>query len=212
MDKVSLFTRQNENSYYELMKKGRITNKEIYIRLHMGDMAEYFIGRYKKFVEMAEKIVERPDYTAFPIWCSVSKKNCMKPIEKEIVYCLEVPHDQVIYFDGGKWDYVLNGLYIPKNAEDRAKYRKEIERLGVKDEFNFIDGRYKGMYPKIEKKIVDSWERIFEIDKWNEFVVQANLWEIKREWVKHIVREGEDLMAICADMEETFPPDAFTLN
>lgn len=206
MEKVTLFTRQHENSYYELVKKGRITNKEIYIRLHMQDLSEYFLGRYGKFVEMAEKIVPRPSYADYPIWCSVSKKNCMKPIEKELVYCMEVPRDQVIYFDGAKWDYVLNGLYIPKDEKDKIAYKKEIKKLGVKDGFNFIDGRYKGFYPEIEKKIKDSWTRIFEIDNYNEFVVQANLWEIRKEWVKHIVREGEDLFEIASDMKETFPP------
>lgn len=192
-DTVTLYTRQHENSLYELKNKGRITNKELYVRLHMGDISDFFLERYNIFVKMAEQIIPRSNEIQYPIWCSISKKSCLRPIEKELVYVLEVPRDQVIYFDGGKWDYVLNDLYIPKDDADKADFEKEIAALGVRDQFNFITGRYKGMYPHIEKKIKDSWVRIFEIDEWNEYLVQANLWEIKEEWVVRIVGPGEVL-------------------
>ena len=142
---------------------------------------------------MAEKILPKPKDVAYPIWCSVSKRSCLKPVDKEVVYVLEVPKEEVIYFDGGKWDFVLNDLYIPKNEKDKEAYEKLVSSLGVKDQFNFINGKYKGMYPEMEKMIKDSWVRIFEIDSWNEFIVQANLWEIKKEWVQRILRPGDAL-------------------
>ncbi|WP_099320140.1 DUF3841 domain-containing protein [Anaerococcus sp. Marseille-P3625] len=192
-DKVILYTRQHENSLYELKNKGRITNKEIYVRLHMLDIAPYFIEKYRLFVKMAEKIVPRPEGSEYPIWCSISKRNCLRPIEKEVVYEIEVPKSEVIYFDGGKWDYVLNNIYIPKDEEDRINYHKEIDVLGVNDEYNFIDGKYKGMYPEIEEKIRNSWDRIFQIDNWSDFVVQANIWNIKKDWVLRIIKPGEKI-------------------
>lgn len=192
-DKVILYTRQHENSLYELRNKGRITNKEIYVRLHMLDIAPYFMEKYRLFVEMAEKIVPRPEGSDYPIWCSISKRNCLRPIEKEVVYEIEVPKSEVIYFDGGKWDYVLNNIYIPKDEEDRVNYQKEIYALGVNDEYNFIDGKYKGMYPEIEEKIRNSWDRIFQIDNWSDFVVQANIWHIKKDWVLRIIKPGEKI-------------------
>lgn len=206
MEKITLFTRQHENSLYELNNRGEITNKEIYVKLHMRDIFEFFDKKYKKFVELADKINPKPREILYPIWCSVSKRNCLKPIEKEIVYCLEVPRGEIIYFDGGKWDYVLNNLYIPKDDEDAANYAQQIKELGVTDEYNFLDGKYKGVYPEIDEKIIDSWSRIFVIDDWNDLKIQANLWRIKKEWVKHIVRAGEDFFDITKDMRDTFPP------
>lgn len=197
---VNLYTKQHENSYYELQKKGRMTNKQFYVDLHMGDIAPFFRRKYNKFVEMAEKRVPRPEGVEYPIWCSVSKLNCLKPEEGSLVYCLQVPKENVIYFSSLKWDYVLNNLYIGKDLEDEKKFFEEITALGCEDRFNFIDGRYKGMFPEIEKRIVDSWERIFDIDEWDHFKVQANLWEIKKEWVKHIVKPGEDIFEISKDM------------
>ncbi len=206
MKKISLYTRQHQNSRYELERKGIITNKEFYIKLHMMDISDFFIEKYRRFIAMAEKRLPRPEHADYPIWCSVSKNNCLKPTGESLVYCLEVPKDEVIYFSGIKWDLVLNNLYIPKDYADACDYQEQIKNLGVTDQYNFLDGKYKGMYPEIEKKIIDSWERIFEIDEWNEFKVQANLWHIKKEWIKHIVREKEDFFAITKDMHETFPP------
>ncbi len=193
MNMIELYTRQHENSVYELENKGVMTNKAVYVRLHMGDIADWFIGKYDLFVEMAEKKVKRPVGNEYPIWCSVSRDNCLKPIEKEVVYCLSVPEEEVIYFDGTKWDYVLNNLYIPKDEADELRFRKKIEELGVEDRFSFIEGKYKGWYPDVEAEIRESWHRIFEIDEWNIFRVQANLWRIKKEWVRRIVRSGEEI-------------------
>ena len=65
--------------------------------------------------------------------------------------------------------------------------------MGVNDEYNFIDGKYKGMYPEIEEKIRNSWDRIFQIDNWSDFVVQANIWHIKKDWVLRIIKPGEKI-------------------
>lgn len=203
MDTVTLYTRQHENSLYELERKGRMTNKRLYVELHMRDIAPFFLEKYDHFVRLAEAILPRPDDAPYPIWASISKKNCLKPIDKELVYCLEVPVDQIIYFDGGKWDLVLNDLYIPKDAADAKKYANQLKQLHVDNQYEFLHGKYQGFFPDIEKKIIDSWERIFEIDKWDIFAVQANLWEIQKEWVKHIVRPGEDFFEITKDMVDS---------
>lgn len=205
MDYIHLYTRQHENSIYELEQKGRITNKEIYIKLHMRDIAPFFLEKYSTFTQMAQKRLPRPKDVNYPIWCSVSKENCLRPIEKELVYALRVPKKELIYFDGGKWDFVLNNLYLPKNKEDEAAYLRELKKHGINNSFELLLDKNKGIYLIFEKRIKESWERIFDIDDWNPFIVQANLWQIKEEWVKHILGPGEDLFAL-EDMEETFPP------
>ena len=84
----------------------------------MKDISQWFLNKYKIFVEMAEKRVKRPIDVHYPIWCSVSKNNCLKPEYNSIVYCLSVPIDEIILFSDAKWDYVLNNLYIHKDIED----------------------------------------------------------------------------------------------
>ena len=102
MEYVNLYTRQHENSLYELKNKGIIQNKRLYVSLHMRDISDFFLEKYDYFVKMAAKRVPKPDDISYPIWCSVSKGNCLKPIEKEVVYAITVPKDEVIYFDGAE--------------------------------------------------------------------------------------------------------------
>ena len=54
----------------------------------------------------------------------------MRAIEKSVVYCLEVPSDQVIYFSSIKWDYVLNNLYIGKaQRTEKFEFSRTSSRL-----------------------------------------------------------------------------------
>ena len=106
---------------------------------------------------------------------------------------LEVPQDQIIYFDDVKWDYVLNRIYLPKDDEDASAYKRHLKEIGVENGFEFFEGRYKCMFPEEVERIRASWKRVFEIDNWTIFNVCGNIWEIKKEWVKRIVRPGESV-------------------
>ena len=163
------------------------------MRLHFGDVADLFLESYEWFAREAAKRVPKPADAQLPIWCSISRENCLRAIEGTVVYVLEVPKDQVIYFDEGKWDYVLNRIYLPESQEDAAAYKAHLRDLGVSDGFQFFQGRYAGKYPEEEARIRESWKRVFTIDHWGIFNVCGNLWEIRREWVRRIVRPGEPL-------------------
>lgn len=190
---VRLYTRQNDKTLYQLKRDGRIINQRVYVEMHFGDIAPLFMESYDWFTKEAAKIVPKPEDVHAPIWCSISVENCLKPIEGTVVYELEVPEERVIYFDEAKWDYVLNRIYLPKDAKDGERYKKYLKDIGVVNGFEFFQGRYKGMYPEEEEWIMDSWQRVFEIDNWTIFNVCGNLWEIRQEWVKRIVYPGEKL-------------------
>ena len=113
--------------------------------------------------------------------------------ENEIIYVLEVPDEEIIYFNSFKWDYIINYHYVPKNKEDLEKYIREMEAKGFSNTYEFLVGRYAGKFPLEERKIKDSWYRIFDIEEWNSREIQANLWEIKKEWVKCILKPGDTI-------------------
>lgn len=203
MEYVSLYTRQHENSLFELEKKGQITNNKIYVKLHLLDIAPFFLDRYDLFVQMAEEKIKISEGEDYPIWCSVSKYNCVKPIEKQVVYALKVPKNQVIYFDGAKWDLVLNNQYIPRDEKDKRDFQKLLQANGIKHTFDIFDRKYTGAFDDVKERIVNSWERIFEIDDRSIFKVQANLWKIEKSWVKKIIRPGDDFFKELEDFEDT---------
>lgn len=190
---VRLYTRQNDKTLYQLERDGRIINQRAYVEMHFGDIAPLFMESYDWFTKEAAKRVAKPDDVHAPIWCSISVENCLKPIPGTVVYVLEAPEEKVMYFDDVKWDYVLNRIYLPKDEEDAAAYKQHLKDIGAANGFEFFQGRYKGKYPEEERRIRDSWLRCFEIDKWTIFNVCGNLWEIRKEWVRKIVRPGESI-------------------
>lgn len=191
METVTLYTRQNQKTLAQLERDGRIINRRLYVRLHFGDCADLFLESYEWFAAEAAKRVPRPEDVQLPIWCSISRENCLKPIEDTVVYELEVPKEQVIYFDEAKWDYVLNQIYLPESESDAAAYKAHLREIGVSDGFQFFQGRYAGKYPEEVERIRESWKRVFVIDHWGIFNVCGNIWEIRREWVKRIIHPGE---------------------
>lgn len=205
MEKVNLYTMQHQDSLKELSQYGRIINKESYIHKHMGSTAQFLIPHYRTFSSLAKDLVPRPKDVIFPIWCGVSKESSFVVEKGHVIYCLSVPVDQVIYFDGGKWDLVLNSLYIPKDEADAQAHAKELKDLGFPHPFGILEN-YGGMYPELFNKIRQSWKRLFIIDEWDEQRIQANLWQIKKEWIQHVVHYGEDLFEKTQDMASTFPP------
>lgn len=200
---IRLYTRQNEKTLYDLNRRGRIINNRIYVKLHLGNIADFFLESYDWYTSEACKLLQKPDDVELPIWCSISEKNCLKAIEGTVVYILDVPKDKVLYFNDQKWDYVLNRLYLPKDEKDRIAYEDHINsleispnKLGLIDSYEFMIGKFKGMFPEEEKRIKESWKRTFhvgDLDNLDIFSVCGNIWEIKKEWVKHIVYPGDDL-------------------
>lgn len=187
LKKIILWTRQDIRSLDEIKTKGRYRVKRQYIEEQFEDIAEHYITLYEWFVEKANKMVTKPEGVEFPIWCSISEENMLKPIEGTVVYVLEVDESEVIYFDGRKWDYVLNHLYIPKDEEDEKAYMLDMERKGFKNSFSFIEGKYSNFYPLERKRVMDSWTRVFEIEDWNILNVQANIWEVRKDMIKNVL-------------------------
>lgn len=186
-EKITLWTRQHINSLEELNNNGciRITRK--HLEMKFEEITDYIVFLYNWFVANADKIIPKPQNVEFPIWCSISEENMLRPTLDEIVYVLEVNKSEIIYFDGSKWDYVLNHHYIAKNEKDALEYAKELEAKGFNNSFSFIDEKTSHFYPNERKKVIDSWSRVFEIDDWDIFKVQANIWEIRPEMIKNIL-------------------------
>lgn len=184
--KVRLWTRQDKRCLPILEKKGRFTNTEYYLREKFGDITPFFTELYDWFVKNAEQKVKKPAYVKYPIWCSVAEEYMLRPTETEVVLEIEKNEDEVVYFDGTRWDLVLNYMYIPENEEDDRAYAAHLKKLGVKDRHSFVKGAEGFLFPEEKKKVLDSWYRVFEVGEWDYFRIQANIWEIRQEEVVRI--------------------------
>ncbi len=186
--KVTLWTRQDKRSLEELKNHGVIRIKRRNLVEKFDLISDHIIYLYNWFVDSAKEIVPKPDEVEFPIWCSISEEYMLRPTLNEVVYALEVDESEVIYFDGMKWDYVLNHHYVPKDDRDAEEYSRDIEKKGYKNSFSFMDEKTSHFYPEERKRVMDSWMRVFETNQWDKFRIQANIWEIRPEMIKDILR------------------------
>ena len=191
---IRLYTRQNDKTLLMLERSGRILNQRIYVQLHFGDMAGHYLDCYDWFAREAARRVPGPEDAELPIWCALRPENCLPPVESTVVYVVDVPEEQVIFFDDAKWDYVLNLRYLPADDADEAAYRRHLRELGVANSFEFLTGRYAGRYPEEERRVRESWSRVFEAPDRTVRTVCGNLWEIRQEQVARIVRPGEPVL------------------
>ena len=184
--RVRLWTRQDIRSLDELKSNGVIRTQPAYLKEKFEEISPYILKLYDWFVTAAHQRVPKPESVTYPIWCSVSEENMLRPTPSEVVYVLEVEPSEIIYFDGAKWDMVLNHLYIPRDRNDAKRYAASMEAKGFKHGFSFIDSKTAHFYPIERQEVMASWYRIFDIEEWSIFTVQANIWEIRQDMIKNI--------------------------
>lgn len=184
---VTLWTRQDVKSLEMLENEGRIRISRKHLEEKFEDITDYVVPLYEWFNQEAQKRVPRPEGVAFPLWCAISEENMLRPVAGQVVYELEVDPSEIVYFDGQKWDYVLNHHYVAKDPSDALAYQEDLANKGIDNAFSLIDSKIAHLYPLERQRIIDSWVRVFEIEDWNIFNVQANIWEIRREMVKKII-------------------------
>ena len=192
LSKKRLWTRQNIKSLEDIKNHGVFMAKREYIQEQYRDIAPFYMELYKWFVHACQSKIQVPQGVEFPIWCSVSREGMLNPVEGTVCYELEVDADKVIYFDGKKWDSVLNHWYVPTSEEDLESYKQRIQSLNLDvNTVSFIKGKYANMYPLEKKKVIESWYNIFKIDQWDPYTTQANIWEIRPDMIKNIIYPGD---------------------
>ncbi len=184
---VTLWTRQDIRSLEELKNEGVVRIKRKHLEEKFDVLAGYIINLYDWFVSEADKMVPKPEGVEYPIWGSISEEYMLRPTDKEIVYVLEAEESEIIYFDGLKWDYVLNHHYIPIDETDLEQYKTDIQNKGFRDTYSFFNENTAHFYRSERKRVIDSWIRVFETDRHDAFRTQANIWEIRPEMIKEII-------------------------
>ncbi len=194
--KVTLWTRQDIKSLEALEKNGYIRITREHLAEKFEEITDYIVPLYQWFTVEAEKRVPRPAGVAFPVWCAISEENMLRPVPGQVVYQLEVDPAEIVYFDGQKWDYVLNHHYVAKDEADRKAYQQDLVEKGFDNAFSFIEGKTAHLYPEERQRVMNSWVRVFDIDDWNIFNVQANIWEIRKDMITQIIYSNEETESI----------------
>lgn len=139
---------------WDLLQKEKIIyGKEKYVD-------EYFLSSYKWMMQQMEN--KLPDYTGNPpIWVWVQPKPDLRSShgfekgQRAVRLELEIPEARILISDYDAWHCVLNGWYLNFTDEEEKEFDKERNDIRLFEE----------MPEQLKTKIVNSWDRIFEIDK-----------------------------------------------
>lgn len=178
MEKVTLYTRQNQDAKKILEKDGVFRMKPEWIMRKYGDISDHYMKSYDWLTHASAKRVPKPAGVTYPIWCNISEEYMLRPAPGETTFKLSIDKDKIIYFDSTRWDLVLNQMYIPKDAEDRRTFHEELHKRGLANEFVLFGRDVGRFHPDLINRVRMSWDRVFTIENWNIFNVQANIWEI----------------------------------
>lgn len=202
--RVPLWTRQDCSSLESLALAGRYRADAAAMSDWYGEIADHYMDLYRWFVRAAARRIPPPPGAEFPVWCSVSSEYCLRAIPGTVVYELSVDPGEILLFDGGKWDLVLNHRYIPENTADAAAYEREHKEKGFPAGTTFIDPMMARRWPMERERVVASWERVFTVESPSIFTLQANLWEIRPDQLVRFsigdrVYEKADLLDLVQD-------------
>lgn len=183
MDTVKLWTTQDYRALKEIEAKGTYHAKIDSILRKYDTCSDVFLNVYRWFSKTAGDIVPKPEGVEFPVWAAFEKELSFGLSPGQVRFELEVESDKVVVFDSGKWDYILNYWYIPKNAKDSNEYEEKLNSYGIKNK-SFI--YMNNFYPLLKREVEESWKRLFDSNIIISGINQATLWEIRKEWIKSI--------------------------
>jgi len=185
MGKITVWTRQDEKVLEEIEASGSYRVKRQSIVKKYGDCSAVYLHVYEWFSEEASKRVARPDGVTYPVWLATGEKFKLNPVEGQVLLELEIDSSNLIIVDEAKWDYILNYWYIPKDEADGKRYNEELKRQGIHNETKMY---MEDFHPILKRAVRASWDRLFENKIPLAAVNQVTVWEIKREWVKKVIR------------------------
>lgn len=192
-----MWTIQTIDAWNHLQQTGKL-------RAHEKIITQEFLHPYKWMcVQMEKRIGNRPDQATYPLWAwyqwrgeqrkrpdlrySAHLPSGMKGVRLQI----ELQPEQVLLSDFDLWHYVLNYWYLARSKEEEEKFEAEIEREGL------CFYKMKPLpHPKFHRRIVTSWEHIFDLDwidqeqfityKKKDKSIQATFWELRLDEISEV--------------------------
>lgn len=181
-----LWTRQVPEVWEELQNTGTYHVKKEYIQIKNGAMADYYLKLYEWFTKEARKYTDIPSHLEYPIWLSMDEEMRLQPVEDTVILKVEIPKDKYLICNMDNWGYRVNYWYVPLDAEDEKRHGEELKKYGIASEDDLILTGKGNFYPLLQRKIKESWERVFTVPPSRPQDAAAAAWELRLEWVKEV--------------------------
>ena len=189
-DAMRLWTIQTEAAYRRLITDGQLIADAASCDPDFARPYEWMLGEMKRRLRSERPT---PDATlwAWSRWDPPSRnrpdlrsRGHLLPGASGYRIELDVNADDFLLSDFNLWHYVLNYWYVPTCERDN-------DLFDSKHNAHRYDWDHPPS-PDVHDLIAKSWDRIFDLDWWNEYVtgppserpVQATLWRIERSMVR----------------------------
>ena len=156
--------------------------KQEYIEKKYKEVSWIFRTAYRFFITEFQKRVERPKDAESPVWLYCDPKWAGN-LNGVVFMKLEIPEQEMIFFDLRKWSEVLNLQFLGTEQEKKA-FETELEQQGIRHPMDVFE---KPFYPLLKQKIIKSWKHIFDIENVDKQYLQGAVWCIRKEWIREIV-------------------------
>lgn len=184
MSNITVWTKQHKGILIGLSKEGRHIAKREHIISKMQNISKFYLDVYSWYSSAASHLVPKPQDVDFPIWVTLTPESTLANDEDTVVLELELDASFVAELDYDKWGYIVNYQYLAEGPEDELAHQKLLDAYGISDQQAYMTG----YYPAIKKKIIKSWDRLFQGDELSDRAVRVGtIWEIRKEWIKSII-------------------------
>lgn len=181
---VKVWTKQHENILRDLEINGRYIVKREYIVNKMEEHASLYLDVYNWYYQAASKLVRPPEDAQYPIWVSLTEEDRIGNSSGNVQMEILVEQDRLITMDIDKWGKIVNYMYIPADVQDEKEHAAMLGRYGIDDCTAYMTP----FYPNIKRKIIKSWERLFDESIILSKVRVGTLWELRKEWIVTVTK------------------------
>lgn len=176
---LTLWTVRPESDYFLLKEKGIYKTDERFVDAHR-------LQAYYWMSEQLNKKIVSPKNVTLPVWAwyrahglkspkpDLRRKGHLISGERGVRIEFVVPDNLVLLSNFDGWHAVLNNHCFAINDEE-YEYYEQLEQTCSEQEFQIIKQK--------------SWQKIFALNLLpdaNIYEVQANLWELKLDWITKV--------------------------
>jgi hypothetical protein len=184
MPEITVWTKQNKAVIDQLETAGRFIADERYIRRELEDTTDIMLFIYRWLTDHMPAASAKPQDVMFPVWVSFTREATMSPESGYAVLELKVQDELVTPVNIEKWTRITNYSYIPLNGEDESEHNCLLRNIGISN----AQAVMSNFYPNIKRKIVSSWDRLFDDTvKSGSSNAYGLMWEVRKEWVQNVI-------------------------
>lgn len=157
--KIKVWTAQANIVVDTIEEKGIYHVERKFIQNKYQEISSIFLEAYDWFINRYAAIIPRPLGAEYAIWVYPDPQMISNYGPGDNILEIDVPMENLIFFDQAKWNKILNLSYIPESPSDEDRFTKEVAKQGLDLESKAVTTHF---YPLLKREIIKSWDRLFD--------------------------------------------------